>query len=64
MKARVTYSATAGSPRVRRWYVWHKTGGGWRKERLRVCLDRLNREHNHIAAAAVLAEAVKKGYRV
>lgn len=63
MKVRVSCNA-AGPSGVRRWYVWKPTSDGPRKERLTSCLRRLERENNHRAAAAVLAEAVKKGFRV
>lgn len=63
MKMRVSCNP-AGPSGVRRWYVWKRTSGGPRKERLTSCLRRLERENNHIARAAVLAEAVKKGFKV
>ena len=46
-----------------RWYVWQRTGGGWRKQRLRSYVLGLCRLNQHVQAAAVLAEAAAKGYR-
>ena len=64
MSIRITRAAAVNGSAVKRWYVWHRTGNGYRKQRLSVYLTRLRRLGHHGQAAAVLVQAIGKGYHV
>lgn len=64
MALKVSYAGASPRSAVKRWYVWKRVGGGWRKERMSTCVARLTREGNHTAIAAIMAQAISKGYRV
>jgi hypothetical protein len=65
MSIKVSFTGTEGTGSARcRWYVWKKTSGGWRKERLSSYVRRLQELGHHEQVAAVMVQAIKKGYRV
>lgn len=65
MAVTVSFTGAERGGMKRRWYVWKETRRGvWRKTRLGAYVRRMRAHGHHEQVARVMAQAIRKGYRL